>query len=627
MTMKEEARASAVIGFAELAGAKVGAEDVRPEWLDGNGGVALRLLRATSAVVDTPGLRALDLIGCPELQILDLRALQASVHLTVRGCPRLEWIGLPSEGAAHVHLDAGEAPRGTLRIEGGVEQFDACWEEAGQLLRRVPRRITPWGRVLFGGDWVELWAGPPVPEKGNRGLVILVGVPPTEPGGSELVLGAGSLPQCDLVIHQPAEGVRTIDWQGGALGEFGIEGATGLATVKTSAPVRHLWVSNCPVLRHITSLREPINSVSVAGCCAAPKDRTDLSHGQAHDAGRARSFLAVDAPCQEVSLLHSACARLRVFWPCELRISQCTKLRRVRLDPGSTVELEGTLPDGVIDCLTEASRRCVVDEGLIGRLKGSALRGEPRAWKRFSQACLLTHTPRSRVAALQALCSFLHSDLSRSEVWRLRCQMYRSQREARGLRTEADWTWDFPADLLADGYIADFRIWAGCKQSQPLEQHGKLMSSYLTRDEGSAVVEAFLPWLARNPMRQALPFLGAVLRQAARREDCSQAMREAAGKVLPALIKSLSGGAGTRVDEALLRDAAWQFFLRRARPWDQIRWLEFEMQRDPVGTAMQIHELLQAPVSPAVSPISPQHRHALQVLMMMRRLPHELRVV
>ncbi len=626
MTMIGQTQPSAATGFAKLAGAEVGAADVRPEWLDGNGGVALCLPGAVSAVVGTPGLRALDLIGCPELRTLDLRSLQASVHLTVRGCPQLEWIGLPSQGAAHVHLDAGDALHGSLQIDGSVEQFDACWAETGQVMRRVSRREAAWASVLFARDLARC-AGEPLPEKGSRGLVVLVGVAPAEPGGSQLVLGAGAPPQCDLVIHQPADTVRTIDWQGGALGELGVEGAKGLVAVKTHAPVRHLWVANCPVLRYVTSLGEPVNSVSVSGCCTAPEELVEASRGPALGACRARSFLVVDAPCQEVSLLHSACARLRLFWPSEVRILHCTKLRRVRLEPGSTVELEGTLPDGVIDFLTESSRRCVVDEGLIGRLKASALRGEPCAWKRFSQACLLTHTPRSRVAALQALCSFLHSELSRSAVWRLRCQMYRFQQVVRGVRPDEDWAWGFPSDLTVDGYSADFRIWAACNQSQPLKRHGEVMTSFLLSDEGSAVVKALLPWLVRDPLRQALPFLDALLRQAARAESCSEAMREAAGEVLPTLIKILSTGVSPRINEPLLRNAAGQFYVRWALPNDQLRWLEFEMQRDPVGAAVQIHKLLQAPVDNADSPMSPQHRRALQLLMLMRHLPPDLRLV
>ena len=238
-------------------GAHVTSADLPPGGIDGCGGMTLCLPEAILLVLDTPGLRFLDLRDCPRLKCVDLGALAGEVHLTVSHCPSLMRVRLPQEGGAHVHVDAGAQPPRALRLAGSVGQFDACWGRHGRYLRQA-RRPATWRGMHFGTETPSL--GPDSPAE-PADLVALVGARPDDPATGVLHM-APALAGCrDLSQIDPDDTQLAVEWTGGALREFAVEGARGLMVVRLSAPVEHLLLSGCPRLRAVTTEDAPAGEV------------------------------------------------------------------------------------------------------------------------------------------------------------------------------------------------------------------------------------------------------------------------------------------------------------------------------------------------------------------------------
>lgn len=473
-----------------LRGAHVPGGSLPRSLVDSCGGVALCLPEAVSAVLDTPGLHCVDLLDCPQLESVDLTALGNGVHLTVRGCPRLTVVRLAGHARAHVHVDAGTAPPRALSVRGSVVQFDACWGRDGRFMRQARRGMAFQG-LHVGTDAPRTL---PVQHAGHAGeeapavtftaaaattrppapalpleLAILIHARPDDARTGVLTLGPGLEACRDVCLVEPDDALLAVHWAGGALRELSVEAARGLMVLRLSAPAEHLLLGQCPRLRAVTTEGEPAGTVTLRECCTVDIARADggraASTGQrpAPGAPRVRASLVVDVPCATLALLDCGFESLRVFHPTALHLARCHRLVRARVDGDTDVHCEGSPPWSLLDHIGGIAADVVVDEGLVARLRDDVLLDRDGAWQRFVRVLEWRLTRHACVTALQALCVFLDTPISRDELWRARCVLYLAQTQAVNSSDFEHWAWIFPSDRLEDGFRCDFRLWAACR--------------------------------------------------------------------------------------------------------------------------------------------------------------------
>jgi hypothetical protein len=598
-------------------GAHVTSADLPPGGVDSCGGMTLCLPEAVLLVVDTPGLRFLDLQDCPRLKCVDLSALAGEVHLTISHCPSLMRVRLPREGGAHVHVDAGAQPPRALRLVGSIGQFDACWGRQGRFMRQARSQALLQG-VHFGAGAPSLGPAGPVDQ---ADLVALVGTRPDDLDTGVLRLGPDLAGCVDLCLIEPDDTLLAVEWTGDALREFAVEGARGLMVARLSAPVEHLLLSRCPRLRAVTTEDAPAGEVALRGCCTAPAAPRPLP-----GAPRVRPVLVVDVPCETLSLLDCGFESLRVFHPATTLIARCNQLVRARVEYGSVVHCEGSLPWTLIDHVATWPAHIVVDEGLIARLRDGVLKQQPRAWERLERMMGWPLGPRARVAALQALCALLETPLPREALWGARCELYRTQAGHGGTGHSRRWAWDLPRDLFEDGYRCDFRLWVSCLGGDLGGEQAYSMTEEVVNGS-PRVAQTVLPWLAGSAMPQGLDFLALVLLRVMHEDLMAEGVDSASGALLQALLRLFdrrrraASPAHPRLRHPALFDAARDFYSRRAELAEQLRWLAFEMRHDRPGTQTRIALLLRAPQSPDNKPMTPSHRAALTALMLTGRVP------
>jgi hypothetical protein len=593
-------------------GAHVTSADLPPGCVDGCGGMTLCLPEAVLLVLDTPGLRFLDLQDCPRLKCVDLGALAGEVHLTMSHCPSLMRVRLPPEGGAHVHVDAGAQPPRVLRLVGSIGRFDACWGRQGRFVRQARPQALLQG-VHFGTAAPSLGpAGPVDPAD----FVALIGARPDDAATGVLRLGPALAGCRDLSLIEPDDTLLAVEWVGGALREFAVEGARGLMVARLSAPVEHLLLSGCPRLRAVTTEDAPAGEVALRACCtapAAPRPRPG--------APRVRPTLVVDVPCETLSLLDCGFENLRVFHPATMLLARCARLVRARVEYDSEVQCEGSLPWTLIDHVATWPGHIVVDEGLIARLRDGVLKQQPRAWPRLERLMRWPLGARARVAALQALCALLETPVPREALWQARCDLYRAQSGRDGAGDDHRWAWELPRDLVEDGYRCDFRLWAACLGGHLAGEEAHSMAEELV-NRSPQVAQWLLPWLAGTGTPQGLDFLALVLLRVVHEDLVAEGVETAGPALLHALLhlferrSRAAASAHPRLAHPALFDAARGYYSRRAEQADQLRWLAFEMQHDRPGTQARIALLLRAPQSPGRNPLTAARRAALTALML-----------
>jgi hypothetical protein len=604
--------------------------DLPLDAVDGNGGVMLQLARASSVYLSTEGLRCLDLISCPKLETVDLRGLTGNLHVTVRGCPALRTLWLPPAGAAHVHVDAGEAPPAALSVTGGVEQFDACWGASGRFLRRVSPRQAQWTSLIFASGAEALTRAVDGCSTGNdpgRELLVLVELSPADLDAGHVAMGAGQVGACHVCVVDASPSLKSLEWVGGPLEELSVEGAPCLMVLRVRVPVKTLTLTHCDLLRAVTTEGAACQSVTLRNCCRGLDDGAAPLR-PAHGLPRKRSLLVVDAPCSELTLSDVHCRRLRVHHACTLWLVRCQALRLVRAEPGCHIRCEGCVPANLLDHLDDSGGTdggaiqalgVTVDEGLLRDLAAQVLAGHRAGWRRFRQVLAGCQTPRARSAALQVMRLLAQSPVCRDELWAARMVLYRAQFDGRDLER---WTWQLNSDLELDGYRDDFLVWAACSEVAHAYGFSHSMASELIGPGRTPAREALLPWLFRFPVPQAHAFLEGLLRRAARRGRLPTKLVTSCGEGLPLLVQCLAQALPTmRRPERRLMEAARAFYLNRGREQDVVAWLAFEARLDRAGTQAKAAALLQQPANPAQCGWSAQHRAALSVLMLTGSLP------
>jgi hypothetical protein len=654
-----------------LRGVDVPAGSLPASLVDTCGGVTLCLPEAVSAVLDTPGLHYVDLLDCPRLVSVDLRALGGGIHLTVRGCPALTEVWLADRAGAHVHVDTGAAPPRALSVHGSVAQFDAGWGRDGRFLRQARRGTAFLG--MHVGTEAQRPTAPALPPD----LAILIHARPDDARTGELTLGPGLEGCRDVCLIEPDDALLALQWTGSALREFAVEGARGLMVLRLPARVDHLLLSHCPRLRAVTTEGDEAGAVTLRECCTveparAPGGRAAPTRERpTPGAPRVRPSLVVDVPCAALALLDCGFESLRVFHPTALHLARCHRLVRARVDAGTDVLCEGSPPWSLLDHISPMSAGVVIQEGLVARLRDDVLQGRDGAWPRFVRVLEWKLSRHACVTALQALCAMLDGGrhaapdhratgiaIPRDELWNARWLLYHAQTVAEFGSDFEHWAWVFPPDLMEDGFRSDFRLWAACRTGEDAQAEARSMALGLLQGHNLSAAQALLPWLARNPTPQSLPLLTDVLRRAADSPTPPTAVLSVGGALIRPLVRLFTpgtsatmgassgtgGGSGTATSTVTgadqgadqgavtlaassptrprdiapeLFDAAHDFYTECAEASDQLQWLAFEMRHDRAGTRTRIAQMLRHPTRDH----GPRHRTALTVLMLTGTLP------
>ena len=563
-----------------LRGVDVTGGSLPASLVDTCGGVTLCLPEAVSAVLDTPGLQYVDLLDCPRLVSVDLRALGGGIHLTVRGCPGLTEVRLADHGGAIVHVDAGAAPPRALSVHGSVAQFDACWGRDGRFMRQARRGTAflgmhvgteaprpPRDDSALTHDLAILLKAFPIGQEGTEAhalppdLVILIHARPDDARTGELTLGPGLEGCRDVCLIEPDDALLALQWTGSALREFAVEGARGLMVLRLPARVDHLLLSHCPRLRAVTTEGDEAGAVTLRECCTvdparAPGGRAASTRERpAPGAPRVRPSLVVDVPCAALALLDCGFESLRVFHSTVLHLARCHRLLRARVDPSTEVHCEGSPPWSLLDHISPMSPGVAIQEGLVARLRDDVLQSRHGAWPRFVRVLDWKLSRHACVTALQALCAMLDGGrhatpdhratgiaIPRDELWNARWLLYHAQTVAEFGSDFEHWAWVFPPDLMEDGFRSDFRLWAACRSGEDAQAEARSMALGLLQGQNLAAAQALLPWLARNPTPQSLPLLTDVLRRAADSPTLPSTVLSVGGALIRPLIRLFTPG-------------------------------------------------------------------------------------
>ena len=307
--------------------------------LDHGAGASIRLSQARHLVIRQPGLRSLDLEDCPLLEVVDLSHLRGELHLTVRGCPRLQRIAAPSlqaGGAAHVHIEVSNPLPMLFEVDGGLRQLDVRWTGGQRFLQSSGR--NPWTGALVA-------SGPPPAEQElgreflQEGLLVWHATQPEE----QQALGHPELAIRDILVLAADAGLHALEYLGTLpLRTFAIEKAPGLMVLRLRTTVTHLRLTGCGVLRAVTSEDHWASIVSVLNSCAGL-----VQGAQRPSSGlplRPRPFLAIDVPCEILNLTRVSAQRVRVFHGVPfLRVNDCSPMPVLKVAPLTEVWVQGHL--------------------------------------------------------------------------------------------------------------------------------------------------------------------------------------------------------------------------------------------------------------------------------------------
>lgn len=116
---------------------------------DHGGGAALAGESSSAVCIRDSALRALDVVACEQLEMLDLSAVTPGLVITVRDCPRLRRILVPNgPPGAVVHWCSESTEVVAVHVEGAVAELDA---RLGAADIGLPRRqgSQPWSGALL----------------------------------------------------------------------------------------------------------------------------------------------------------------------------------------------------------------------------------------------------------------------------------------------------------------------------------------------------------------------------------------------------------------------------------------------------------------------------------------------
>jgi hypothetical protein len=134
--------------------------------------------------------------------------------------------------------------------------------------------------------------------------------------------------------------------------------------------------------------------------------------------------------------------------------------------------------------LDQAAR---VDDRAVSELLERAATGEDAAERMLREWCGRSGRPRAAVDLVRALARCAERHHAPELFWTLRCQVLFANRRKRGKEPDRArdpvaaarhrWHWRFPNDLEQEGWDADVRLWAACRDWPPARRCERLLAT------------------------------------------------------------------------------------------------------------------------------------------------------
>ncbi|HLQ85129.1 MAG TPA: hypothetical protein VK110_03160, partial [Salinisphaeraceae bacterium] len=400
--------------------------------LDCQQGALLQDQPQTRLTLADPALQFLDVASCPHLARLDLSAACPGMHVTIRDCPRLRELMLPTaRQGAILHVDFGQTlPR--LDVSGHLQALDACW--AGGRFAIADDRE----RDAFAGAHISTAAA--VVATTQAELLVLIGA---QDMAEQFTLPAAS--RVRAFIGHGCTRVRSFDSEAAQLQHVQLQGWSGLECFTARAGLRLLELCAAPHLAQI----------------AAHGRRLLLSND---DNPRA---LQVSGNWQAMHLSRVGVRVLTAPGLTSLSLHQCLQLSGLHVDKCTSIGVSGSTR-----LVGLHPKRLRLDDSAMLDLARRAGAGDVAARDLLHDWCASVQKRKSRLAALVALAELAELGHDPHVLWALRCRLHASCRSRKAqppasvLQQALDgWDWEFPADLAQTGWDADLRLWWACRHA------------------------------------------------------------------------------------------------------------------------------------------------------------------
>ncbi len=417
----------------------------------------------------TVGARCVDIVGCPALAHVDLRACggDAPLHLTVQACPRLSTILLPEgRDGAVVHLDLGDLTT-PVALHGPIDTLDGCFGRAGRFASEGgAHRSAHVGYAASG-------------ELPLADLVVHVGTPRGAAGGSKGPLQRHEA-QANIERIVVPDGVK----EAIVLDHDALTTLTFLAPSTRSPPSAH--VEGCGRLARVHA-PGGLRTLRLVGARALTEiDAAGTNVHVARGSANAET-LNLRGDWDHVSMTDCAAGALEGTLAQVVEITSCPNLRTVRiltprLQVADTPNLEQAAGAGAVAVDAESLRRAL-ESGHPPR---------PAMADAMVVHLLDRRGPREGCAALQALHT-VAPVLTPDRCWELR------ERIAARHQGGPGWRWTFEdLDLAQRGLFADLDLWWELRAHVPAARRVEVQ---ILQTGHAAGLAALLDWRAVHPDR------------------------------------------------------------------------------------------------------------------------------
>ena len=444
--------------------------------------------------------RCIDLLGCPDLARVDLRACggASALHLTTRDCPRLAEILLPEgRGGAVLHLDLG-ALGAPVVVHGPLASVDGCYGRAGRFASENGPHRSAW----IGRDTGAALA--------DTGFVVHIGngggarercvVPPEV--REAMVLDHPDLTSIEVV--PAAEPAAPAAWR--ASRTLHIEGCRRLTRITAPGGLRTLRVAGARALVEIDAAGASAHLARGTADAEALHLRGDWEH-----------IGLADSPLRA---LHGTLAQC-------VEVTSCPNLHTIQL---LTPRLQVT--DAPRLAHATGAHHVAVDAESLRRALESGQAPRPAMAEAMVTHLLEQRGPRQGCAALQALHT-VAPVLPPQRSWDLR------ERIAARHHVGPGWRWQFEdLDLAQRGLDADLDLWWDLRASVPAARDHDARIASTGHAEGIA---ALLDWRALHPDRSEVldALLLRALTMSVTRED-AQVTDRALGRTRAASLERIA---------------------------------------------------------------------------------------
>lgn len=411
-------------------------------------------------------LRSLDVADSPALTALDLTDASGLEHLTIQGCPALVTVHLPMLARVTLHVDTGRAEP-ALRVMGGLEHIDACWE--GGRFSADCEDLAPWQHALVG-DADVVGHGDQAAD-----LLVVLGDVATEPEEArEVKISSPNLRHLLLVGSHGLERLE-VSPEAERLETLRIEHAEALERVVLNRKLLQASFQHARRLAHLEGATDTLS----------------IKRSTQRDVG-----LELTGHHRVVRLVACSMKKLAMSHPCHLLLMRCHRLRQLQAPQATRVHYHDLLPPRL-----EEQDQLRVDEGLARQMRRYFVDGEPRALDELKSLMPRMAGRRQAVHALILLERLADDGVDPSRLWALRQELM--ARHVFGHLSSLDtpwptllsasrrlWLWNLPRDLAFEGWAADYRLWLRACEADDKEaqRYGRTMLHTCLDDvEGPAV--------------------------------------------------------------------------------------------------------------------------------------------